>query len=89
MGQVACPILFNLFTRKNCNYCKWINITEQEQHKCIKYSHLNNHACVLYGRQLYHVHPDYPNDDYIAPCVECDDDGNKHFNEIERSLNET
>lgn len=81
---------FNIpFTRTNCNECKWINITEQEQNVVINHNQFNNHACMLYGRRLYHAIPGTAHDELINPCVECDDDGNKHFNTNERSLNET
>lgn len=38
----------------DCNECKWLNITEQQQKHSLKRTVYNEHACTLYGKRLFH-----------------------------------
>ena len=53
----------------NCNDCKWINITEENQKKYDK------HRCKYYKSRLYHF-SEHPR---ILPCLDCDLENNIHY----------
>lgn len=58
------------FPCKNCNECKNINITEEEQeidkNKC--------HKCNVYGNRLFHRSTFNGYGPYIYPCNKCVED---------------
>lgn len=74
---------------KNCNHCQWINITEEDQQFVKRRTIFNDHACMLYGSRLYHKTNRRVHDDFIYPCEECNNDGNKYFQSTKGDLNET
>ena len=53
----------------NCNYCKHLNITEEQQ-QTFKYT---PHICMKHGVKLFHM-SSKPNmfHDHINPCRYCD-----------------
>lgn len=57
--------------RTDCNYCRWLNITEEEQDNVYIRTLFNEHACMLYGKRLYHKNSATLHDPYICPCDEC------------------
>ena len=53
----------------NCNYCKFINITEDEQIGVNKY---NNHICFKHNVRLFHrSNIPYVKHNFIYPCEQC------------------
>lgn len=94
MEQVEYPDFltkcFNVpVSTKNCNECRWINITKQEQQFVKRRTIFNDHACMLYGSRLYHRARNRMHDDFIYPCEECTRDDNMHFQSTKGDLNET
>lgn len=65
--------------RRNCNYCRWLNLTEVEQEHVKSRSMYNEHACMLYGSRVYHMSRDRIHDPYIVPCFACEQDRYKNF----------
>ena len=61
----------------DCNNCKWLNITEIEQEHVKRRSTVNEHVCLLYGRQVFHRANTRRHDSFIFPCEECVDDNYK------------
>lgn len=52
---------------ENCNNCKWINVTEEEQDK-----NKNPHICLKHKTELFHRSNNPKiNHDYIYPCNKC------------------
>lgn len=54
---------------RSCNQCKFISITEEEQHK-FKYIH-QNHICNKHKKRVFHENKHKGICDYIEPCYEC------------------
>lgn len=53
---------------KDCNDCKWLNITENEQRLGIKKGY---HVCKYYQQRLKHRTSRIEHDWFIYPCDEC------------------
>lgn len=53
---------------KDCNDCKWLNITENEQQLGIKNGY---HVCKHYQQRLKHRTSRIEHDWFIYPCDEC------------------
>lgn len=63
----------------NCNECQWLNITEVQQERTLKRTVYNEHACMIYGRRLFHRTQNRIHDAFIFPCEECDKDDHAYF----------
>ena len=63
----------------NCNACRWLNITEEQQMLVKKPSIFSTHACMLYGKPLKHRTQNLRYDNFIYPCEECNKNKNLDF----------
>lgn len=67
--EVACSEALNKLSEEliNCNICKHINITEENQHNTSI-----PHVCLIYNKRLFH-RSNKPKDFHglIYPCKEC------------------
>lgn len=61
----------------DCNYCKWLNITEWDQERCSV--ELVPHYCHKYDKRIFHrtSFTDHPS--ILWPCLSCVKDGYKNF----------
>lgn len=56
---------------KNCNECRYINITEEEQHrKSVDIPHI----CTKFNARVLHRDNHTGYNDFITPCLQCMDD---------------
>lgn len=62
----------------NCNYCKYINMTEEEQDS-IKGK--PPHICKFYNRKVIHrlISRSCGSHHFMHPCEECEKDNYKNF----------
>ncbi len=62
----------------NCNYCKYINMTEEEQN-LIKEK--LPHICKFYNKRVIHrlTSRKYESHNFIYTCEECEKDNYKNF----------
>lgn len=60
----------------NCNYCKHLNLTEEEQKKI---PGRPPHRCNEYNERLFHRTNRKGHIDYIFPCSACAKDGFEKF----------
>ena len=72
LGEPVAPI-------PDCNNCKWLNITEVEQEHVKRRSTVNEHACLLYGRRVFHRASTRRRNSFIFPCEECINDDYKYM----------
>lgn len=63
----------------NCDKCKFISITEEEQHK-FKYIK-EDHICNKHRKRVFHRNLHKGLCDYIEPCYEC------RFDDFELRIN--
>lgn len=75
------PVVFH-----NCNDCKWLNLTEEEQRQRASQGLpvINiPHICEKYHKRVYHRRNDQKYGLFIYSCADCAKDNYEHF--IERS----
>lgn len=57
----------------NCNYCKNLNMTEEQQERL---GTKEPHICLKYGRRVFHRANRPGFHDMIYPCPECEQENN-------------
>lgn len=64
---------------KDCNKCKWLNMTEEEQGLAVS----KPHFCEFYNKRIYHRSQELIHSGYLWPCHECTRDEFTNFKERE------
>lgn len=60
----------------NCNKCKWINITVEDNNQLYKETRREiNHICHYYNKRLLHRGKGRDGSIYLYPCTNCRRDG--------------
>lgn len=69
----------------DCNNCRWLNITEEEQQIVKHRSYANEHSCMYYGTRVIHRAHSHRHDPFIYPCDRCYNDNFIHYEHVLRN----
>lgn len=69
----------------DCNNCRWLNLTEEEQQIVKHRSYANEHSCVYYGTRVIHRAYNHRHDPFIYPCNKCYDDKFAYYEHVLRN----
>lgn len=62
----------------DCNDCRWLDLTEDEQQELGDKCH-RNHFCTYYKKRVYHETNNLIHNPELAPCKECEKEKHEHY----------
>lgn len=62
----------------DCNDCKWLDLTEDEQQELGDRCH-RHHFCTYYKKRVYHETNNLIHNPVLYPCKECEKEKREHF----------
>lgn len=67
-----------LIPQIDCNNCKWLDMTEDEQ-QTIENGIYKYHHCMFYGERVKHRTSNVIHDHRLYPCKKCDEHNNSRY----------
>ncbi len=61
--------------RRDCNNCRHLSITEEEQNRLKARGERRLHICLKFRKAVFHRANTKEHDSYIYPCTECAGNG--------------